>query len=163
MLPLWAILSPLGDSQRMKGQATAVFLSHSLFPTVLFHCCFLICSFCSSRAFHGPFGRDLLQHGLTNAPQISPALAVVAVPSFSAHGALFQAHPTGVPPGWLKGSAEPWAGWDLGAEHRAAPASAHRAHPKASPSKTLAGAPNTTVKYKEQTKDLKYLEKGFCK
>lgn len=95
VLSLWVILSPLGDGQRMKGQSIAVFLSHSLLPTLLFHCSFLlICFFWFSKGLPWamvPLGEHLLQHGLIYVPRFlccgaSPsALAVVSLPSFSLH------------------------------------------------------------------------------
>lgn len=60
MLLLWVVLSPLGDGQRMKGQTTAVFLSHALSHSSLLlllppHL-FLLLQHRPSVG-HGPFGR----------------------------------------------------------------------------------------------------------
>lgn len=92
MLPLWAILNPLGDGQRMKGQTTAV-SPQSVSFSPLFHCSFpLTCFPCSSTGLPwamGTLGEHLLQHGLIPVPQFlccgapPPALAMVALSPFS--------------------------------------------------------------------------------
>lgn len=168
---------PLGWLPEDEGSVHSSFspsLSSSLssFPLLLPSHLFLLLQQGPSMG-HGPFGRALAPawaHLCATVPLLwstsfcsgcgfSAFLLSVSVP-------LIQVDSTEVPPGWLMGPVQSRGGSRAGLDGICCAEPQlllTEAIPKPHSGKTLAGTLDTTGKCKKQTKDLKYLGKGFCK